>query len=199
MAATSHSTDARNEILDTAQAVMSAKGFSAVGLNEILAKAGVPKGSFYHYFPSKEAFGTALLERYFKDYLIEMEERFSQPGMDGAAHLMSYWDKWLETQRAEDTASKCLVVKLSAEVADLSDAMRLVLLSGTKSIVERLARAIDAAVADGSLAPVADSQLLAETLYQTWLGASLLSKITRNDAPLKTAMIATRRSLKLEK
>jgi len=61
--------DVRENILATGQRLMAGKGFSAVGLNEILADAGVPKGSFYHYFGSKDAFGEALLEHYFEAYL----------------------------------------------------------------------------------------------------------------------------------
>ena len=41
--------DVRGSILEAGQRIMAGKGFSAVGLNEILAGAGVPKGSFYHY------------------------------------------------------------------------------------------------------------------------------------------------------
>ena len=54
------STDIRQHILDTAKPIILGKGFSAVGLSELLAVAGVPKGSFYHYFKSKELFGEAL-------------------------------------------------------------------------------------------------------------------------------------------
>ena len=48
-------TDLRQHILDTAKPLMLRKGFTAVGLTELLAAAGIPKGSFYHYFASKEA------------------------------------------------------------------------------------------------------------------------------------------------
>ena len=65
--------DVRQEILDTAQIIISGKGYAAVGLNEILAAAGVPKGSFYHYFESKDAFGEALLESYFETYLEDLD------------------------------------------------------------------------------------------------------------------------------
>lgn len=58
----------RQHILDTARPIILTKGFSAVGLNEILSAADVPKGSFYHYFRSKELFGEALLDAYFADY-----------------------------------------------------------------------------------------------------------------------------------
>ncbi|NMC22770.1 MAG: TetR/AcrR family transcriptional regulator, partial [Serratia sp.] len=68
-----HSNDVRDHILATGQRIMAAKGFSAVGLNEILKDAGVPKGSFYHYFGSKEAFGADILARYFEDYLAELD------------------------------------------------------------------------------------------------------------------------------
>jgi TetR/AcrR family transcriptional repressor of nem operon len=57
--------DTRQHILDTGNRIIAAKGFSAVGLNEILQAAEVPKGSFYHYFKSKEQFGEALLEAFF--------------------------------------------------------------------------------------------------------------------------------------
>ena len=40
---------------------MGRKGYSGVGLTEILTAAGVPKGSFYHYFASKDAFGEAMV------------------------------------------------------------------------------------------------------------------------------------------
>lgn len=79
-----------------------------------------------------------------------------------------------------------------AKVADLSEAMRSALRIGAAKIMQRLAKAIEEARADGSLAVEGDALFLAETLYELWMEASLLEKITRNDEPLKTAMAATR-------
>jgi AcrR family transcriptional regulator len=45
-------------------APMRRHGYGATGLQEILHAAGVPKGSFYHHFHSKEEFTVALIERY---------------------------------------------------------------------------------------------------------------------------------------
>ncbi|MGR3481294.1 TetR/AcrR family transcriptional regulator [Salipiger marinus] len=188
-------TDMRTHILATAQKIMSGKGFSGVGLNEVLTAAEVPKGSFYHYFGSKEAFGQALLERYFELYLAAMDELLSRPGLTGAQRLSAYWTHWLDTQTADDPQSKCLVVKLAAEVSDLSEPMRRVLLEGTGQITARLAEMIEAGIADGSLAVQGAPQEIATQLYQSWLGASLLAKITRDDAPLRAAMAATRSRL----
>ena len=71
MSRPSQFSDTREHLLATGESIILGKGFSAVGLAEILGCAGVPKGSFYHYFRSKEQFGTALLERYFDRYLAD--------------------------------------------------------------------------------------------------------------------------------
>lgn len=191
------SSDVRAKILDTGQRIMGGKGFSAVGLNEVLTAAGVPKGSFYHYFGSKDAFGEALLEDYFEDYLAEMDRTLRQAGGPVSARLENYFQAWRDNQSFHDCQGKCLAVKLGAEVADLSEVMRASLKRGTTGIIRYLAEAIDAGVADGSLSidePAAD---VAQSLYQLWLGASVMVKIVRNTEPFDKAMATTRQVLKL--
>jgi len=79
-------------------------------------------------------------------------------------------------------------------VADLSDAMRITLRDGTEQIVARLAALVEAGVADASLPPL-EPRETAQTLYQLWLGASLLGKLHRNRAALENAMAFTRKML----
>jgi len=188
--------DVRQHILDVAYPLLLSKGFTAVGLAEVLAAAQVPKGSFYHYFGSKEAFGQALLETYFADYLARTDALLAQPGT-AAERLVAYFDDWLDSQTRDDAQCRCPVVKLGAEVSDLSESMRAALERGTQQIIERLARCIEAGRADGSLAISSDAWATAATLYQSWLGASLLAKITRQRAPLDNAMASTRQLLGL--
>ncbi|MET0322316.1 MAG: TetR/AcrR family transcriptional regulator [Duganella sp.] len=191
--------DVRDTILATGQRLMAGKGYSAVGLNEILTGAGVPKGSFYHYFGSKDAFGEALLDNYFEDYLADIDVTLARPGLNHAERLISYFEVWRQTQSFFDCQGKCLAVKMAAEVADLSEAMRLAIKRGTAGIVSRLAAAIEAGVAEGSLEVDADASAhaIAQSLYQLWLGASVMVKIERDVAPFATAMATTRRILHL--
>lgn len=191
------SSDTRDNILASGQRLMAGRGFSAVGLNEILTSARVPKGSFYHYFDSKDAFGEALLEGYFEDYLAGIDETLSRPGMTMAQRLTAYFHDWQEAQSFLDCQGKCLAVKLGAEVADLSEAMRASLKRGTAGIVARLATAIQAGVAEGSLAIDDAPGRVAESLYQLWLGASVMVKISRNAQPFESAMSTTRQILHL--
>lgn len=188
--------DNRQRILDNGERLMAGKGFSAVGLNEILSAAGVPKGSFYHYFGSKDAYGEALLESYFVAYLADLDECLGQPGTM-ADRLMGYWRHWQETQSFSDYEGKCLAVKLGAEVADLSEAMRLALDRGTSAVIDRLRGAIVTGVSEGSLSIDDDPQDVARGLYQLWLGASVMAKITRDTQPFQTAMMTTRQVLHL--
>jgi TetR/AcrR family transcriptional repressor of nem operon len=187
----------RDSILAVGQKLMAAKGFSSVGLSEILTSSGVPKGSFYHYFASKESFGEALLDMYFNDYLAEMDSTLSQPGLTSAQRLTTYLTQWQENQSFLDCQGKCLAVKLGAEVADLSEAMRLSLQRGTESIVSRLTNALEAGVSDGSLTIEGDAHQVAQNVYQLWMGASLMAKIVRNYQPFEAAMETTRRTLHL--
>lgn len=188
-------TDTRQRILDAAQVIIARKGWAAVGINEVLRAAGVPKGSFYHWFSSKDAFGEAMMRSYFVDYLGDMDAIFARPDTPGADRLMAYWRNWRETQGVDDCQGKCLAVKLGAEVADLSEPMRLVLKEGTAGIVERVRRMIEAGVADGSLSVDGDAGTTAQTLYDMWLGASVMAKIHRDLAPMDNALAATTRVL----
>jgi TetR/AcrR family transcriptional repressor of nem operon len=75
--------------------------------------------------------------------------------------------------------------------------MRAVLKRGTSGITTRLGRAIQAGVAEGSLAIAGEPESVAESLYQLWLGASVMVKIVRTKQPFETAMITTRQILGL--
>lgn len=176
---------------------MSCKGFAAVGINEVLAEVGVPKGSFYHYFDSKDAFGEAMMRAYFQDYLADMDSIFAEPDRTSADRLMTYWGRWRENQSTADCQGKCLAVKLSAEVSDLSEAMRLALKDGTTAIIDRIEDIIVKGVEDGSLAIDGDPRAVAQILYDTWLGASVMAKIHRDPAPLDATLAFTRRLLHL--
>lgn len=194
---TNDTSDVRANILAVGQRIMSGKGFSAVGLNEILTEAKVPKGSFYHYFDSKDAFGEALLSGYFEDYLADLDSVMNQPGLTMAQRLLNYFDMWRANQSFLDCQGKCLAVKLAAEVADLSEAMRTVLNQGTSAIIGRLADAIERGVGEGSLAIDDTPRQIAQSLYQLWLGASIMVKIVRGTAPFDAALVITRRMLRL--
>ena len=189
--------DTRQHILACGQQLVAGKGFVGVGLSEILASANVPKGSFYHYFASKELFGIALLETYFETYLVNVDALFGRTDLTAAQRLMTYFQRWIDTQTGEDSERKCLIVKLGAEISDLSDAMRSTMLEGTERIMQRIADCIAAGQVDGSIQNAQSPVACAQWLYGAWLGASLISKLRRDGSALDAALQTTRQVLML--
>lgn len=184
----------REQVILAAQRLMAHKGYTAVGINEVLTQVHVPKGSFYHYFASKEAFGQAVMDSYFTDYLLNMDRIFGHPQPAGLL-LLEYWTYWYELETGDSDAPRCLAVKLGAEVADLSEPMRISLKEGTTAIIGKITGMINAGIADSSLTPTFEATLLARLLYDLWLGASVRAKIDHNAAPLDNARALTRELL----
>ncbi len=186
--------DTRQHIIDIARDIILGKGFSAVGLNEILITASVPKGSFYHYFKSKEQFGNAMLEDYFDSYMLKLESILGDKSMSCKTRLLNYFVYWVETQTSDKAHDKCLVVKLAAEVTDLSETMRLTLERGTERVIKRINDCFDEAIMQQEFQSF-DSQALTFELYHMWVGATLLTKVNRSDTTLKAAMKITQARL----
>ena len=184
--------DTRTTIVATAQALMSKRGYTAVGINDIVVTAGVPKGSFYHYFPSKDALGEQVMRSYFEDYTGHMDRIVARTDLDAAGKLLEYWRYWYLNETKEVDRPRCLAVKLGAEVADLSEPMRQALEDGTTAIIDRIARMLDEHVQQGSRHLHGSTLPAARSLYDLWLGASVRAKIDDGPAPLDAAMARTR-------
>lgn len=190
---TAHNRDTKQDILYAARVIIGRTGFASAGLNEILAAADVPKGSFYHYFKSKDALGVEVLEEYFRSYADLIDDIFSRPDLNGYDRLMLYWKRWMSSQRVGEKTSKCLTVKLGAEVSDMSEPMRRVLIEGTDNIISKIAGAIECAILDGSISISEKPKKTAKMFYEMWLGATLLFKITHNDDVLIDTYLTTQR------
>ena len=175
----------KEHLLTTGYKLIAQKGFTAVGIKQILDTAGVPKGSFYHYFASKEAFGEAIISHYFTQYKQRLDIIGSQ-NVSAQQKLYDYFQNWYDTQQNNCDHEKCLVVKLSAEVADMSEPMRKVLHAGYQQTITWLATQIKAGWADNSVPRPANisAESMAKRWYFAWLGASLVAKISQTDTPL---------------
>ncbi|EGQ9111285.1 TPA: TetR/AcrR family transcriptional regulator [Vibrio alginolyticus] len=186
--------DTRQHILDVGYELIVNRGFTSVGLSELLKKAAVPKGSFYHYFKSKEQFGEAMIQDYFTKYFECLNERFTNTELSGYQRLMSYFEEMVKVEDDVCNANKCLLVKLSAEVSDLSESMRLALRQGADKTIQAIADCIDIGIQDGSI-PNGDSALLARQIYYLWNGASLLNKLYQDQAALTQSLTYTQHLL----
>ncbi|WP_342069306.1 TetR/AcrR family transcriptional regulator [Yoonia algicola] len=183
--------DTRSQILTTGRRLTARQGYTGVGLSALLKECGVPKGSFYHYFASKEAYGCALLNAFVTEYGIRLQASLAHPELDARSRLFTYFEGWRTKQLSPNPEDRCLVVKLSAEVADLSEDMSSILQKAVSDIIAHLARTLKEGADDGTIAPFDDPKALAEMIYHMWLGASLIASLSHSDAALNSAMDAT--------
>src|SRR5689334_15668230 len=116
--------DVRRRLLAAGLDLVHARGFAASGVKDITDAAGVPKGSFYAYFPSKEAFAAAILDYYWSD----IEARLMIPILeaDGPApdRITRFFNALADEHEAGDFLLGCLVGNLSLELGGSSDAIR---------------------------------------------------------------------------
>jgi TetR/AcrR family transcriptional regulator, transcriptional repressor for nem operon len=200
-------TATRERILDAAQDLVLTRGFSATTVDAVLAAAGVSKGSFFHYFPSKGHLGRALLERYaagdaeFLDvYLAAAEKRSDDPAAQVVAFVRSLEEAAQEPPGAQPG---CLFVSFIYE-SELGGA-------GTDEVVaqailhwrQRLLDKLEQAVAqrrwppDGLSAPHADLPSLADQVFTTIEGAFLLARALDDPTCVRRQLAHLRHYLEL--
>lgn len=185
--------DTREHLLATGEQLCLLRGFTGMGLSELLRTADVPKGSFYHYFRSKEAFGVVMLERYYEAYNQRLQQHFCQGGGNYREKLLGWYQEALTYFCQHSRLISCLTVKLSAEVCDLSEDMRGALDKGAAQIIAQLANALEKGRVEKSLSIDGNAMDLAQTVYALWLGASLQAKISRSAVPLESAFVYVER------
>ena len=85
-------TDTKEMILRKGARSVHEKGFNATGLQEILAEAGVPKGSFYFHFKSKEDFGLQLIDYYAGSYFNRLDQYLKDPSKTPLQRFRDFFD-----------------------------------------------------------------------------------------------------------
>jgi TetR/AcrR family transcriptional regulator, transcriptional repressor for nem operon len=121
-------------------------GWSATSIDVVLRECDVPKGSFYHYFASKEAFGYALLESYQAFFMQRLTKWFVDQPTDGLGQLQAAMDGFLADSIAGieryGYRRGCLVGALGQEVAGLHEGFRAKLLDSLQQWDKTLANAL---------------------------------------------------------
>jgi TetR/AcrR family transcriptional repressor of nem operon len=183
-AAAPHDSSTRERILAAGKAVIAEKGFNGCGLSEILDRAGVPKGSFYHYFSSKEEFGIALIEHETKNYLEQIAPILGDRKRSPLERLRAIFEHGREECIANGAECECLIPKMALETAQLSEPVHAAVKCAYDQWNALIARAVREAQAAGEIAKSHDPDRLANVLAMLWEGATLRMQIDRTIAPV---------------
>ncbi|WP_043748012.1 TetR/AcrR family transcriptional regulator [Methylobacterium nodulans] len=165
-------------------AALSEKGYSATGLDEVLRSVSVPKGSFYHYFPSKDAFGAELIDAYAAYFARKLDRWFLDEGAAPLQRLRNFVADACAGMERYDFRRGCVVGNLGQEMSALPEAFRSRLHGVLLDWQARTARCLEQARAAGEIAADADCEALAAFFWIGWEGAVLRAKLERSSAPL---------------
>ena len=176
--------ETRERLLQSGVETLTEKGFSAAGLDEILRRVSVPKGSFYHYFGSKNDFGAALIQRY-ADYFSLKLDRILRDESRSPLERMKLFVADAESGMARyDFKRGCLVGNLGQEMGNLPERFREQLLGVFAEWQSRFAASLEAAKTVGQIRHDADCEELAEVFWIGWEGAVLRAKLEKSPQAL---------------
>ncbi len=175
--------DTRTRILSTARELFHGRSYADVGIKEICDLAKVQKGSFYHFFPSKQDLAMAVIDDMADEWAHGfVAEAFDQnlPPFERLDYMIDaayYWQK--AAKDIEGRMPGCLFGNLALEISTRDDVLRSKLNAVFHKASRRFHEALDQAVELGEIPPL-DSEATAAAMLAFLEGIILLAK-TRND------------------
>lgn len=175
----------REKILKAGLHAMHAGGYAATGVQTVTSMAGVPKGSFYNHFPSKEALAIAALDVYFRDHrrlLEQLEGGSSEPPL---VRLRGYFEAVTKLLERGGYTRGCMLGNFATETADHSPALRVSVARLLGDLSAAIARCLEEARNSGEIDHNTDVDALAEFVVNSWEGAIMRMKADKGARPLK--------------
>ena len=175
--------ETRSRLLEKGGDLVSTLGFNATGVQEITKSAGVPKGSFYNYFESKEAFAVELLNEYWDSVFATYGPILTDHGTAPLARVAGHFAGLVEFHERRRYAVGCLIGNMAIEVTPSSERVRIKLAAIYRQWVASLTECLREAQAQGELPAGRDPGQVAAALIDAFEGAVTRAKVERNRSP----------------
>jgi TetR/AcrR family transcriptional repressor of nem operon len=177
---------AREGIVQAGLKCLVEKGFNAVGVQDITDTAGVPKGSFYNHFVSKEALGVEIVERYGANQT--RREILTDPSVPPLQRLRRHFDRISALFAESHFKRNCILGGFSAELANQSETIR----ESLRKLYGQWTKDIEATIAEaqakGEIANKTKASDLAAFLLDSYEGALLRARVERSRKPFDRFM-----------
>ncbi|WP_415266382.1 TetR/AcrR family transcriptional regulator [Acidovorax sacchari] len=175
----------REQLLRAGVAALTEKGFSSTGIDEVLKAVGVPKGSFYHFFPSKEAFGAELIKLYAEYFVRKLDQALLDTSLTPLQRIDAFCKDAERGMGRFDFKRGCLIGNLGQEMGALPEAFRGLLSDVLIDWQARVERCLEEARRLGEIPKTADCPRLSVFFWIGWEGAVLRAKLERKSEPLR--------------
>jgi TetR/AcrR family transcriptional repressor of nem operon len=179
-------TQTKETILREATRLVEQRGFTATSLNDLFLAAGIKKGAFYHHFPAKDDLGLAILERTRTAFLDWLDGLLAAPTpLEG---LHSFFAAALGLHRKRGFVGGCLFGNTALEMSDVSRQYADVVERVFQEWCGRIEEVVRAAQESGQIRNDISAGDLAQTVVATIEGGIMLSRLKKEEGPLKTCL-----------
>lgn len=175
--------DSKQELLKQGMAMLLRHGYNDSGIAALLDATKIPKGSFYHYFKSKEDFGLEAVDLYMKEVHAGLDHCLGNTTLSPLKRVRRFFELSEEKYRTDGYLG-CLLGGLGQELSGVSEVFRRKVEQCFAEIGARIAVCLEEAVKSGELPEDTDPRRMAALLINCWEGAALRSRLLRNPTPL---------------
>ncbi|MBO6826015.1 MAG: TetR family transcriptional regulator C-terminal domain-containing protein [Sneathiella sp.] len=176
--------ETKERLIRHGTALLTERGFASTGLEQFLKDVGIPKGSFYHYFPSKDAFGLAVLQNYGIYFARKLDKWLLNENRAPLDRLQDFIDDAKGGLARFSFRRGCLVGNLGQELGSLSDEFRDPLEDIFQDWQARVKACLDIAMENGELDNTQSTNDMAACFWIGWEGAILRAKLVQSTEPV---------------
>jgi TetR/AcrR family transcriptional repressor of nem operon len=162
-------------------------GYHDLGIQAVLVATNIPKGSFYHHFRDKEAFGLEVIDQYMQQVHEGLDASLGDLSRPPLERVRGFFELTRESYREEGYMG-CLLGGLGQELSGVSEVFRRKIEECFSIIQQRIAECLEEARRKGDIPADSNVPSLAGLLVDCWEGAALRSRLRGNPEPL-TAML----------
>lgn len=177
MAQAQHNPNLRQQLLDAGMKLLSEQGYHGTGLKEILERVQVPKGSFYHYFSSKEAFTAEIITDYTETLLKLMDQQVSQPSDSPRETIRHLYGMMITEFERRGCIRGCLLGNLAAEIGASSERCQHSLQQGYRAWRQRFIPLVEQGQRSGEFRDDIPAGALTDVFWNHWEGGILRMKL----------------------
>lgn len=177
----------KERLLDAGLNMLLRHGYNDLGIQMVLKATGVPKGSFYHHFASKEDFALQTIDRYMDEVHAGLDLSLGDRTLPPLDRVRRFFELSRDKYRDEGYLG-CMLGGLGQELSGINPAFQKAIERCFAMIAGRIAECMEEAQARGDLPPGADARHMADLLVNCWEGAALRSRLRRDPAPLDSML-----------
>lgn len=172
----------KEKILDAAMGLMLRKGFTATSVEDILAASGAVKGSFFHFFKSKEALAHALVDRFFCAQTAMFDAAPFNKEKDPLKRVFGRIDAVIAAFSDPTKPKSCLLGNFSQELANTDPVMRAACAAKFDEGAAPIRIDLESAAKSRSKMKNVDAEALSRLYIAIIQGSLVVGKAKRNDA-----------------